>query len=139
MKTCVLTAGGSFYFLVVDLVDGTALVPGWLSQGIQCLGIIWQILAKLYLGREFGLLPREPRYRRLWAVHLVRHPIYFGYLIAHVGYLLSAFSLRNVLVYVLLYMLQIGRILEEEKVLSRSDTYREYRARVRFKLVPGVF
>jgi len=139
VKTCVLTAGGSFYFLVVDLVDGTALVPGWLSQGIQCLGIVWQIVAKLYLGRRFGLLPANRGIVYSGPYRLVRHPIYFGYLIAHVGYLLSAFSLRNVLVYTLLYMLQIGRILEEEKVLSQSDGYREYRARVRYRLVPGVF
>ena len=53
--------------------------------------------------------------------------------------MLSAFSLRNVLVFTLLYGLQIARLLEEEKVLSRSDAYRQYRAQVRYRLVPGVF
>jgi len=139
LKTCVLTVGATFYFLVVDLVDGVALVPDWLSQGIQSFAIVWQIVAKLYLGRRFGLLPANRGIVDSGPYRLVRHPIYFGYLIMHVGYLLSAFSLRNVIVYTLLYILQINRLLEEEKVLSRSDTYREYRARVRYRLVPGVF
>ncbi len=139
VKTCALTIAATFYFLVVDLVDGVELVPGWLSQSVQCLGITWQIGAKLYLGNRFGLLPANRGIVDSGPYRIVRHPIYFGYLIGHVGFLLSAFSLRNVLVFTLLYGLQIARLLEEEKVLSRSDEYRQYRAQVRYRLVPGVF
>ena len=139
VKTCVLTGGATFYFLAVDMVDGVALVPGWFSQGMQAFGIIWQIVAKLYLGRRFGLLPANRGIIDYGPYRIVRHPIYFGYLIMHVGYVLSAFSWRNIVVYTLLYILQINRLLEEEKVLSRSESYRDYQTRVRYRLVPGVF
>jgi protein-S-isoprenylcysteine O-methyltransferase Ste14 len=139
LKTCALTAGATFYFLVVDLVGGVALVPSLVSQTLQCLAIAWQIIAKLYLGNRFGLLPANRGIVDSGPFRLVRHPVYFGYLIGHVGYLLSALSVRNVLVYALLYIFQIARLLEEEKVLSRSASYQVYRKRVRYRLVPGVF
>ena len=37
------------------------------------------------------------------------------------------------------YGLQIARLLEEEKVLSRSDEYRQIRAQNRYRLLPGGF
>ena len=70
---------------------------------------------------------------------IVRHPIYLGYFVTHVGFLLTNWSPRNFALYILIYFFQISRILSEERILSEDAAYREYRGRVRFRLIPGVF
>jgi len=138
-KTCLLTACGTYYFLAVNLGAGVQLVPPWLSEGFQVAGICWQLLSKLYLGNRFGLLPANRGIVDRGPYRIVRHPIYLGYLVNHIGFLLSAFSLPNLGIYCLLYLFQTGRLLEEEKLLSKDKLYREYCAAVRAHLIPGVF
>lgn len=138
-KTCLLTVCGTYYFLAINLGVGLRLAPLWLSQGIQILGILWQITSKVYLGNRFGLLPANRGIIDRGPYRLVRHPIYFGYLLNHIGFLLSAFSLINVGIYCLLYLFQVGRMLEEEKLLSKDEAYRRYCGHVRTHLIPGVF
>jgi len=70
---------------------------------------------------------------------VVRHPIYLGYLVGHLGFLLSNFSLQNVLVLGALYVAQTVRMLREEAVLGSSAEYRDYIRRVRWRIVPFVF
>lgn len=69
----------------------------------------------------------------------MRHPIYLGYLITHIGFLSANFSVQNLLVYASVYVAQIYRIYQEEKFLMRDEAYREYAARVRYRLIYGVF
>lgn len=69
----------------------------------------------------------------------VRHPMYAGYTITHIGFLLAVPSLWNALVYSMALALQIARLLKEENLLSCDPSYREYLARVHFRLCPGVF
>ena len=70
----------------------------------------------------------------------VRHPIYFGYLIGHAGFLLANFSWRNLAVLALLYVAQVHRIRREEAVLAAgSSEYRDYQQQVRWRLVPYVY
>lgn len=73
---------------------------------------------------------------------VVRHPIYLGYLVAHIGFLITNFSAQNVAVLVVLYVAQGVRMLREEAVLEGGEqaaAYRGYRASVRWRLVPFVF
>jgi protein-S-isoprenylcysteine O-methyltransferase Ste14 len=44
-----------------------------------------------------------------------------------------------VLVLIVHWTLQIGRIIREEKLLKEDETYREYVKRVRYRLIAGVF
>ena len=69
----------------------------------------------------------------------VRHPMYAGYLLCHVAFLLLNPSPWNLVVYALCDGLQVPRILAEERLLCRDGTYAAYRARVRWRLIPGVF
>jgi protein-S-isoprenylcysteine O-methyltransferase Ste14 len=48
-------------------------------------------------------------------------------------------SLRNVIINVVTGFFQMSRILSEERFLSEDAVYREYRERIRFRLIPGIF
>jgi protein-S-isoprenylcysteine O-methyltransferase Ste14 len=134
-----LTVGATFYFLVVDLSPGRVLIPPRLGQMLQVFGIALQILAKLWLGRRFGLLPANRGIISEGPYLLVRHPMYLGYLLNHIGFLLCCFSLHNLCVYTVLYAIQVGRIFLEEKHLAADPEYRSYMQKVRWRLVPFLF
>jgi protein-S-isoprenylcysteine O-methyltransferase Ste14 len=65
--------------------------------------------------------------------------MYAGYLLSDFGFLLINPTLWNLGVYAIAYGLQVPRLLAEERLLSRDPEYREYQARVRHRLIPGVF
>ena len=135
----VLSVGGTFYFLAIELAPGIQLIPEQVGATLCCAGILWQLFAKASLRRSFGLLPANRGIVTRGAYRLVRHPIYFGYFITDMGFLSTNFGWRNLLVYGGLYALQIGRLLREERLLSRDPEYRAYQAIVRYRVIPGVF
>ena len=137
--TVFCTLGATFYFLALNLAPGTALIPEVAASGLQALGLCWQIYAKLSLGRSFGLLPADRGIITGGAYRWIRHPIYFGYFLAHLGFLTANFGAQNVLVLCALYLLQGMRIVREEKLLARNEAYRDYCRTVRYRLVPYVF
>jgi protein-S-isoprenylcysteine O-methyltransferase Ste14 len=130
----------TFYFLALDLGEGRQLLPTPLTTGLLFAGALWQIFAKLSLGRAFGLLPADRNIVTRGAYRVVRHPIYLGYLVSHSGFFCAHASLRNLLVYGGLYALQWMRIEREERWLLRhQDAYRAYQGRVRWRLLPGLY
>ncbi|AOJ25238.1 isoprenylcysteine carboxylmethyltransferase family protein [Burkholderia seminalis] len=131
--------GGSFYCLTYQLTASTQLIPEWAGGTWQIIGIAWQLFAKLSLGRSFGLLPANRGVVSTGAYRFMRHPIYAGYLLSEIGFLLANFSTRNVVTIGVWMLLQIGRISMEERVLSEDADYRAYKATVRYRLIPGVF
>lgn len=128
-------------FVVLLQAEGTVrLAPEWAAAALQVVGMAWQFSAKVVLGRSFGLLPAQRGVVMAGPYRVVRHPIYFGYLIGHAGFLLANFSWQNAAVLALLYVAQVVRIRREEAVLaSNSADYRAYRQRVRWRLLPFVF
>jgi protein-S-isoprenylcysteine O-methyltransferase Ste14 len=127
------------FFLWFEYADTLHLIPEWVGVTLQTVGMTWQIAAKIALGRSFGLLPAARGLVTNGPYRVVRHPIYLGYLIGHIGFLLSNFSLQNLLVLCALYGAQTIRMLREEAVLGESVAYRDYAARVRWRIVPFVF
>lgn len=129
----------TYYFLAIQLSPGVRIVPEWIGAALQISGIAWQIFAKVTLRYSFGLLPANRGIVSSGAYRVVRHPIYLGYLVADIGFLLANFGLQNVLVYAGQFVLQGGRITLEEKLLSDDPEYRAYRDKVRFRVLPGFF
>ena len=70
---------------------------------------------------------------------LMRHPMYAGYMITHIGVLFAMPSWWNFGIYAACWVLQIKRLLAEEKWLRTDKAYQEYMTKVRYRLLPGVF
>lgn len=131
---------GSFYYLYFSFDSShQSIVPMAVSEGIQISGVAFQIYAKLSLGRSFGLIPANRGIVTVGAYRLVRHPIYLGYFLSHIGFILGAFSFHNFMVLVVLYFFQGVRVIEEEKILREDPSYISYAEKVRWRAIPGLF
>ncbi len=116
-----------------------AFLPDAATAAISFVGLCLVIAGKIVLGRSFGLVPANRGVVASGPYLLVRHPIYSGYLITHVAFLLAHPSAWNIVVLVVADTALIVRALFEERILVRDERYREYCTRVGWHLVPGVF
>jgi len=140
MAALAATVYASSYVVLLGDTGTMRLMPEWVGAGLQLTSMAWQFTAKVFLGRSFGLLPARRGLVMAGPYRLVRHPIYFGYLIGHIGFLLVNFSWRNAAVLALLYVAQVIRIRHEEAMLtSDGGDYRLYQQRVRWRLLPLVY
>ena len=130
---------GTILPLLATPVASGALVPPALSGGIMLIGLYVQISAKLILGRSFGLIAANRGIKVAGPYRIVRHPIYAGYTIIHVGFLLGFPSLWNLVLYSTELTIQLARVLREEHLLNQDPGYRNYAARVRYRLIPMIF
>lgn len=132
-----IAAGGTFLAMAVGPGGAPiAAAPGFM---LILVGIVVQIAAKVHLGRSFGLVAANRGVKSHSVYGIVRHPMYAGYMIAHVGFLLLAPSWTNLAIYGAVWALLVARINAEEAMLSADDAYRQFQARVRFRLAPGVY
>ncbi|TAL57062.1 isoprenylcysteine carboxylmethyltransferase family protein [Pandoraea sp.] len=135
----VCSVGGTYYFLAVQLAPGVHLVPEWAGATLQVLGLAWQLFAKASLRRAFGILPANRGVVSSGPYRFMRHPMYLGYFMTDIGFLLVNFDVRNCIVYGAQFALQAGRIWREERLLSDDEQYRAYRQQVRYRVLPGLF
>jgi protein-S-isoprenylcysteine O-methyltransferase Ste14 len=113
-----------------------ALMPALL---LMLSGLCIHVAAKLTLRRSFGLVAAH-RGLILGGVYArVRHPMYAGYLLSHIGFLLWAPTLWNVAVYAVAWTCMWIRMNAEERVLGQDPDYRAYMDRVRYRLIPGLY
>lgn len=136
----VMVAGfASFYFIAFSMTPGIRLIPESFAAGLQIVGMVVQISAKLTLRRSYGILPANRGVVIGGPYRFVRHPIYLGYFIYNTGFLLPSFGVQNFLVLLGLWTMQLMRVVREERVLRKDPVYRDYMQRVRYRFIPGVF
>ena len=133
----IIAAAGTWLPLMV--VKGGEPMLGSLGPLLMMLGLVTQFAAKLTLLRSFGLVAANRGVKSNGMYAFVRHPMYAGYMLTHIGYLLASPSLWNVGVYVAVWAFLIARMVAEENILGADPEYREYTQRVRHRIVPGVF
>jgi protein-S-isoprenylcysteine O-methyltransferase Ste14 len=119
--------------------SGDGLVPDLVTASASALGLVLVVVGKLTLGRSFGLVPANRGVVVRGPYSLVRHPIYSGYLITHLAFLIAHPHWWNVIVVLTADTALVARALVEERVLGRDAEYRAYCQRVSWHLVPGVF
>jgi protein-S-isoprenylcysteine O-methyltransferase Ste14 len=125
--------------LVRPAAGGFQILPDIAVGALMALGLAVNIAAKLALWRSFGLAPANRGVRNGGPYKFVRHPMYLGYFLTQVAFLLSNLSIGNMIKYLVTWGVQILRIREEEKFLLRDSAYQDLAKRVKFRLVPGVY
>lgn len=134
-----LAFGGTF--VPVLLRPDGAHLPLGVNLGIafQVLGLaicVWSFLA---LGRSFGFAAADRGLVDVGPYAVVRHPIYGAYLLLQCGYVLQSVSLRNVIVFLVASGFNVGRALVEDELLARNPAHASYPAKVRYRMVPGIW
>ncbi len=139
MATVAVMVATSFWPLFLHLGRGVALAPIHAGEVVQCVGIALQIWAKLSLGRRYGLLPANRGVVTTGPYRIVRHPVYLGYFINHLGFLSYSLSWHNIAILGAMYAGEIYRMFLEERTLRADPEYVPYMASVRYRFIPWVF
>ncbi|MGC1375826.1 MAG: methyltransferase [Anaerolineales bacterium] len=118
---------------------GTSLTPTVIGTTFMLIGLLFSIRSKLTLGRSFGLAAANRGLVHSGPYAVIRHPIYAGYILGYVGFLLNNPLSWNFASYVVAISLFVWRIMAEERVLSQDPNFVAYMHRVPYRLVPGLF
>ena len=116
-----------------------ALAPEAVTVAISCVGLAVVIAGKITLGRSFALLPANRGIVSTGLYRVVRHPIYVGYLLTHVAFLIASPSAWNIAALVVADAALLARAVCEEQTLAKDPAYCDYQSRVRWRVLPGVF
>ena len=135
-----LAATGGMMILPMFMRPATPSVGALATAGLllELFGVALTQVARIYMGRSFGLLPANRGIVLKGPFRIVRHPIYFGWLMLSIGYAMSFASERNFMLIVVTLPLMVWRINQEEVHLSADPQYRRYMDRVQYRLLPGV-
>lgn len=115
-------------------VGGLELLYG----GMQIVGAIVSAAAVIALGRSFGIVAANRGIQTRGPYRWVRHPLYTGYAVTEIGYLLENPSVRNWCLFAVVMTFQAIRIVEEERTLKEDPAYRAYCEQVRSRVVPSL-
>src|SRR6266849_3697557 len=144
-KTVTVTAN-SIAATAGMMILPTLIKPGLASVGLlnqagmalELIGVIFTQLARVYLGRSFGLLPANRGIVSKGPFRLKRHPIYVGWFVLTLGYAFIYPRPRNFVVIVAALLFMMWRIVQEEDLLGLDSEYRTYCEKVRYRLIPWV-
>ncbi len=115
------------------------LLPLRICEAIMIAGFALQLSAKLTLRRSFGVVAANRGVKASGPYRLVRHPMYAGYALTHIGFLLAGPTLWNLAIYATVLTIAVRRIVAEERVLGEDAAYRALAEKVRYRLLPLVF
>ncbi len=103
------------------------------------LGSIASEGARLYLGRAFGLLPANRGVVSTGPFAMVRHPIYSGWLVFTLGYLMAYPTVFNLSLLTITLPFMMWRIDLEEQVLRQDPAYAAYCEITHYRILPPVY
>jgi protein-S-isoprenylcysteine O-methyltransferase Ste14 len=138
MSTIGATAGMLFLPCLMRPIDASSGGLALAGLALELFGIALTQVARVYMGRSFGILPANRGVVSKGPFSLIRHPIYFGWMVLSIGYAMSYPTARNILLILVTLPFMVWRIEQEETHLSEDPEYCTYEKRVRFRLWPGV-
>jgi protein-S-isoprenylcysteine O-methyltransferase Ste14 len=137
-----LASSGAMLVLPCLMRPGAAVTAGIVAQSaltLELAGVILSQIARIYMGRSFGILPANRGIVSSGPFKAVRHPIYLGWVLLSLGFVLAFPSARNLILLAASIPFLAWRIGLEEELLGVDPAYRAYCARVRFRLCPGLY
>ena len=132
-----IAAIGSFLVLLAN--TGGTPISTTAGAILLVVGSVIHIGAKLSLNFSFGLVAANRGVKKNGMYRIVRHPMYAGYIITHIGFLLLQPTLWNLAIYLAAWTMLVLRIGAEERMLRRDPAYEAFTREVRYKLVPGIY
>ena len=141
----------TFFFLAysfVSCIPGQVNIP-LLPQntlGITILigilfnfcGAVVSIIATYQLRYSYGVFVQLRDILSKGIYRFVRHPIYFGYTLSTIGFLLVVPRLAYLVLFIVSLLITIYRAKLEEKTLMTSPEYQQYAQKTPF-LIPGIY
>jgi protein-S-isoprenylcysteine O-methyltransferase Ste14 len=118
---------------------GQLFLPTVFGTVPMLAGLLISIWAMLSLRRSFGLVAANRGLVQTGPYLLVRHPMYAGYMLVNAGFLINNPTLWNLAVVALTMGLQIARVFIEDEVLADDSEHANFKNRVRYRLLPGLF
>jgi hypothetical protein len=134
-----IAAGGAWGPLAVRAQGDSALAAELIGVAVQFAGLALVAVFFTFLGRSFGIVAANRGLKTAGPYRFVRHPIYLAHTVTLIGFVIANWHPYNLAVLVVVTTCQVLRTLAEERVLTESTDYAAYKARVRWRLVPGVF
>lgn len=107
-----------------------------LPTALQAAALVGWTLSLATLGRSFGVVPADRGLVWHGPYRFVRHPVYAFEALFFLGYLIAVPAPRTFLVIPVWAVLQVIRIVREERIIGGYD---EYRRGVRWRIVPFVW
>ena len=132
---CALT--GTFLTLLYR--PSLDIIEGELGKTLLIIGIIFQIASLFSLNRSLGIVPARRSIKTYGMYKIIRHPMYFSYIILFIGYLIDNTTLWNSIILGINILFLVLRIINEEKYLTSHIEYQEYMKKVRWKLIPYIY
>lgn len=118
--------------ILLEIFIPIGIVVNLIGHGISIAGV-------LSLKKSFGIVTKVNEIITTGLYGVVRHPIYFGYLIMTLGFICMTPRLIHFLVYAMSVVIQVYRAkIEEDKLAAASEDYRKYMTKVPF-LIPNFF
>jgi protein-S-isoprenylcysteine O-methyltransferase Ste14 len=131
-----ISVAGPFFLRTSSL---PSMIPDAATVSLSAFGLLIVIAGKVTLGRSFGIVPANRGVVTAGPYSLVRHPIYFGYLLTHIAFVAAHPLLPNMLIVTIADAALVGRALREEQTLEKDERYQAYCRRVAWHVVPGLF
>jgi len=113
-------------------------IPFSIGTIVQLVGIVAIVASMLSLRRSFGIVPAHRGIRTGGLYNFVRHPLYASELVWFLGFAIDNPSGWNIGLWLCDCALQFSRACAEERFLSVDPVYSQYRARVKYRLLPLV-
>ena len=145
MSAIYLLSAALFVVSALDHRFGWSSVPTWLVIAGNVLVAVGLVVAQLVViqnGYAAATITVEAGQRLVTTglYGLVRHPMYAGGLVMMLGTPLALDSYWGLAVLVPSVVVLGARIVDEERMLTEQlPGYREYRQRVRYRLIPNVW
>lgn len=111
----------------------------WLSVPFVLAGSSLSLIAIYTLGKSFGIIAANREIKTSGVYKFIRHPLYAGEGLWFFALVLQNFSLVNLLLFAIQSTCQICRILEEESLLQKDESYSQYMQEVPWRVLPGIF
>ena len=125
--------------LALQPVDDVTFGLAFGGSALQLAGLMMALVGFAYLGKSFGVVAADRGIKVNGPYRFVRHPIYCAHFVTTWGFLAANPSAINAAIFATIWACQLLRIRAEERVLTESGTYGAYRARVRWRLFPGLY